>query len=189
MIKRVESIFLAGPDGWLPDAAAHQRRQAALCVEAGFTAVIPHLGAGATEAKRSEVQARILYTEALSDLRRSDALIANLSPWRGPSCDPATAFLAGFAAALGKPVFAYLNIADEEEADPQGRVEAWMGATPDAEGRWRDASGAEIEDFYLPEILMLWAEARRFFVVVTPDPAHDLTGLEMCLDAMQIYAE
>ena len=188
-MKRVECVYLAGPDLWVPDAAAHQRRQAALCVEAGLTAITSKLGAGVTEAERSEVHARILYTEALSDLRRADALIANLSPWRAPSCDPTTAFLAGFAAALGKPVFAYANIAEEEEADPRGRIEAWMGATPDVDGRWRDGAGAENEDFYLPETLMLWAETRRFFTIVTDDPFHDLTGLEMCLDALQLYAE
>ena len=188
-MKRVESVFLAGPDPWVPEAAAHRRHQEALCVKAGFTPILPRLGAGTAEAERSEVQARILYTEALSDLRCADALIANLSPWRGPSCDPATAFLAGFAAALGKPVFAYTNLADEDEADPRGRVEAWMGATPDADGRWRDGAGAEIEDFYLPETVMLWAETRRFFLVITDDPFHDLTGLDMCLDALQLYAE
>lgn len=188
-MKRVESVYLAGPDPWFPEADAHRRRQEALCVAAGLAPISSRLGAGAGEAERTEVHARILYTEALSDLRRADALIANLSPWRGPSCDPATAFLAGFAAALGKPVFAYSNISDEEEADPRGRVEAWMGASPDLDGRLRDGAGAEIEDFYLPETLMLWAETRRFFAIITEDPFHDLTGLEMCLDALQLYAE
>ena len=35
---------------------------------------------------------------------------------------------------------------------------------------------------------MLWAEARSFFVVVTPDPLGDVTGVELCLEAMKPYA-
>jgi nucleoside 2-deoxyribosyltransferase len=46
-----------------------------------------------------------------------------------------------------------------------------------------------VEDFGLPETVMLWAEARRLFVVITDDPLHDLTGLELCLDALALYAE
>ena len=188
-MKKVESVFLAGPDLWFPDAAALQARRLALCASAGFQAVSPPMGAGLAEDDRSEVAARSLYADALAALRGADAVVANLTPWRGPSCDPATAFLAGFAAALAKPMVAYLNVADEEEADPRGRVEALMGSAPDVVGRWRDVNDCEVEDFYLPETVLLWAEARRFFVIVTPEPFEDLTGLEMCLQALQLYAD
>lgn len=57
------------------------------------------------------------------------------------------------------------------------------------EGALRDASGVIIEDYGLPEALMLWAEARRLFVIVTPDPLDDLTGLHMCLEAIKLYGE
>jgi hypothetical protein len=36
---------------------------------------------------------------------------------------------------------------------------------------------------------MLWAEARRFYVIVTPDVHGDLTGLELCLDAVRLYSD
>ena len=116
-------------------------------------------------------------------------MIANLTPWRGPGCDPAAAYMAGFAAALGKPVFAYMNLADEDEADHRDRVEAYIGAVLDEEGRWRDPDGAEIEDLGLPEASLLWAEARRFYVVVTPQPLEELSGLELCLEALRLYAD
>ena len=48
--------------------------------------------------------------------------------------------------------------------------------------------GAEVEDLGFPEALMLWAEARRFFVVVTPDPFAETAGLELCLQALKLYA-
>ena len=188
-MKRVESVFLAGPDPWFPDAAAHLARRADLVRAAGLAPITPEAGAGLDEAQRTEVAARLLYADTLAQLRAADSVIANLSPWRGISCDPSTAFQAGFAAALGKPVFAYMNLADEDDAHLRGRVEAMMGAAPAPDGRWRDAEGCEIEDFYLPESIMLWGEARRLFLVVTTEPWSDLTGLEMCLDSLQIYAE
>ena len=126
---------------------------------------------------------------ALANLRASDAVIANLTPWRGPGCDPATAFEVGFASALGKPVLAYLNVDEEADAEYRGRVEAWIGATPDATGVWRDAQDCAVEDLDLPEAALIWAEARRLFVIVTPDPYGDITGLELCLEALKEYAE
>ena len=68
-------------------------------------------------------------------------------------------------------------------------MQTTLGAAPDEAGVWRDADGCEVEDFGLPESLMLWAEARRVYVIVTPDPLEDLTGLEMCLEAVKLYAD
>jgi nucleoside 2-deoxyribosyltransferase len=186
-MRRIETIFLAGPDLWLPDAADLLARKRAVCEAAGFTAVTGR-DAALVETEPSEALAREIYAGVLERLRGADAVIANLSPWRGPGADPGTAFELGFAAALGKPVFAYLNVETEFEAEYRSRVEARLGAAEDGE-RWRDPEGAEIEDFALPETLMLWAEARRFFVIVTPDPQADLTGVELCLDAVRLYAD
>ena len=186
-MRRIASIYLAGPDLWFPDAEAHDLKKRALCQSAGFRAVTA-LDNQPTETDRSEVMAREVYADTAQRLRQSDALIANLTPWRGPTCEPATAFACGFMAALGKPVFAYLNVADEADADHRERVDRFLGATQDEAGIWRDMEGAEIEDFGLPESLMLWVEARRFFVIVTPDPMVELAGLELALEAVRAYA-
>ncbi len=188
-MKKIETVFLAGPDAWSPDAAEGLAVREEVCQAMGFRGVSPKLGAGLEEEQRSEVTGRRLYADALALLRSADALVANLTPWRGPNCDPATAYLMGFASALNKPVAAYLNVADEEEADLRSRVEAWYGAGPDATGRWRDGQDCEVEDFYLPENLLLWAEARRFYVIVTPNPMSDVQGLHLCLEALKLYSE
>jgi nucleoside 2-deoxyribosyltransferase len=185
---RISSIFLSGPDVWLPGAADLLKRKRAICEAAGFVA-ITGLDGERRETAATEALARETYAGALANLRRADAVIANLSPWRGPHCDPGAAFELGFASALAKPVFAYMNIVDEDDADYRSRIEAMIGALPDAAGVIRDPDGAEVEDFGLPESLMLWAEARRFYVVVTPEPMEDLTGLELCLEAVRLYAD
>jgi len=186
-MRRIETLYLAGPDLWFPDAETHDLKKRALVEAAGFRALTPFDNA-ATEMEASEVMARELYAETAQRLRQADALIANLTPWRGPGADPATAYACGYFAALGKPVFAYLNISDELSADYRDRVERMVGAAPDAAGVLRDDDGCEVEDFALPENIMLWAEARRFFVIVSPDPLMELAGLELSLEAVRLYA-
>lgn len=186
-MRRITSLYLAGPDLWFPDAEAHALRKHELCAQAGFVGVSTFDGV-LVETTPSEAMAREIYADNIARLRQCDAIVANLTPWRGPGADPGTAYEVGFAAALGKPVFAYLNVDDEDEADHCARVEALYGADRDAEGRMRDPMGCEVEDFGLPENLMLWAEARRLFTVVTPDPIRDLTGLKLALEAVRLYA-
>jgi nucleoside 2-deoxyribosyltransferase len=186
-MRRIERVFLAGPDAFAPDGAAVVAAKRELVEAAGFAplaAALPDPGV-----ERDEIAARVAYADTLSALREADAAIANLSPWRGPGADASTAFQAGFAAALGKPVFAYANVEDEAQADLLGRVRAWIGADEEAGGVWRDADGCEVEDLGFPESLMLWAEARRFYVIVTPDPFAETAGLELCLEALRLYAE
>lgn len=186
-MRRITSLYLAGPDKWFPDAQDHAGRKRDLCAQAGFVGVTSFDGV-LVETTASEAMAREIYADGIGRLRQCDAVLANLTPWRGPGCDAGTAFEIGFAAALGKPVFAYLNVADEDESDHRARVEMLVGAEPDEDGKWRDDYGCEVEDFGLPENLMLWAEIRRFFVIVTSDPLRDLTGLKLALDAVRLYA-
>lgn len=187
-MRRIETVFLAGPDLWYPDAGEHLTRKAEMCMAAGFMP-LDGRGQGLVETEPSEAMARETYALALERLRLADAVIVNLTPWRGPNADPGTAFEAGFASALGKPVFAYLNVPSEDEADYRCRVEATIGAAPGEDGHWRDLDDAEIEGLDLPENVMLWAEARRFYVIVTPEPMRDLTGLQLCLEAIGLYSD
>lgn len=187
-MRPVRSIWLAGPEVWLPDFEVQASRQRALCLDSGFTGLtpdpIPH-GAGEV----GELEARELYAARMARLRQADAGVINLTPWRGPSVETGAAFEAGVLAGLGRPIFGYLNVADESQAEYVDRVESSVGAQRDEAGVWRDGDGCVVENFGLPETVMLWAEVRRLFVIITPDLTHDLTGLELCLDALALYAE
>lgn len=186
-MRRITSVYLAGPEAWYPDAAHHVAAQRAVCELSGFVALTPAdlvATAGGTE-----VAARELYAARTALMRRADAAVVNLTPWRGVSCDAGAAFEAGFLAALGKPVVGFLNATDELDAEYRDRVESLMGAGLDEHGHWLDPDGCLIEDFGLPETLMLWAEARRLYVIVTQDPLGDLTGLQLCLEALRAYAD
>jgi nucleoside 2-deoxyribosyltransferase len=184
-MRRIERVYLSGPEFGLDDPGLLAERKA-LCLAAGFEPLTGE-AEGLVESDATEAMARELYTLRLGRLRQADALIANLTPFRGPAADPATTFEAGFAAGLGRPVFAYINVQNEGEAEFATRVESYEGAEADELGLWRDGQGYEIEDFGLPESLMLWAEARRLYVIVTHQPKSDLTGLQLCLEAMRLY--
>jgi nucleoside 2-deoxyribosyltransferase len=187
-MRPVRSIYLAVPTAPPQQAQVLAEQARALCEAAGFTAV----GLDADpliETSPSEAMAREIYAKRLAMMRQADAAIVNLSPFRGPHCDPAIAFEAGFFSGMSKPVFAYMNLLSEEEAELKARVEAYVGAEQGADGVWRDDLGAPIEDYGLPESLILWAEARRLYVIVTPDPELDLTGLQLSLDALKLYAD
>jgi nucleoside 2-deoxyribosyltransferase len=185
-LKRLESVYLAGFEAFLPEASAHDQRRAALAAAFGLEALIPGFDTGG---QPPEVAARAIYAHRAGLMRRADAGVVNLTPWRGPAADPGTSFEAGFLAALGKPVFAYLNVDREEEAEYRGRVDLWLGVSRGEDGIWRDAYGCAVEDLGLPEGVMLWAECRRLFIVAAEDPLTDLTGLELCLEAVRAYGD
>ncbi len=187
-MRRIRSVYIAGPS--LPAAYAEGvAREARLLCEAAGYAALTSAAEDLTEREPSEAMAREIYAQRVARMRQADAAIVNLTPFRGPHCDPAVAFEAGFFSGLAKPVFAYMNVVAEEEAELRARVEDQIGAEVDVDGVWRDADGGVIEDYGLPESLILWAEARRLYVIVTPDPEADLTGLRLCLDAVKLYAD
>jgi nucleoside 2-deoxyribosyltransferase len=187
-MRRIASLYIGGPDVAQPDGEAVLAQKRTLCAGKGFVPVLPS-DSVLVETEASEAMAREIYADRVQRLRLADAAILNLTPWRGPNCDVGIAFEAGFMAALGKPVFAYLNVEAEEDAELRGRIEADVGLELDHEGVWRDGLGGAIEDFGLPEDLMLWAEARKLYVIITDDVWGDLTGFELCLEAVKLYSE
>jgi nucleoside 2-deoxyribosyltransferase len=187
-MRRIRSLYLAGPDQHLRQASSIASEARLLCEAAGFSVLLPE-AEGLTERDPTEAMAREIYAQRVARMRQADAAIVNLTPFRGPHCDPTAAFEAGFFSGLGKPVFAYMNVTSEEEAELLARVDAYLGAEADEHGVLRDDQGAAIEDFGLPESLMLWAEARRLYVVVTSEPDIDLTGLQLCLEAVKLYTD
>jgi nucleoside 2-deoxyribosyltransferase len=187
-MRRITSLYLGGPDAALPDALVVLANKRVLTANKGFVPVFPG-DSVLVETEPSEAMAREIYADRVQRMRLADAAIINLTPWRGPNCSVSSAFEAGFMAALGKPVFAYMNVQGEDEAELRNRVENELGLELDRSGVWRDGFGGLVEDFGLPEDLMLWAEARKLYVIATPDIYGDLTGFELCLDAVKLYSD
>ena len=86
-------------------------------------------------------------------MRGCDAMIVNLTPFRGPSADVGSAYEMGFMRALGRPIFAYTN---DARAFPD-RVAAVCGGALCVRptGEHEDPDGMAIEPFGLHDNLML----------------------------------
>ena len=136
-------VYLAGPDVFLPEPHRRLEAMRQICARHGLHALTPldplpsEVGepGAATIARRNEAH-----------IRRSSAILANLTPFRGPGADPGTAYEVGFGRALGRPVFGYATV----EADYAARVRRLSGGSAG-----RDADGLQIEDFGLFENLMI----------------------------------
>ena len=143
-MKRIPSIYLAGPEVFFPDAVAIGAAKRLLCAEAGFLGLFPFDNEAPPGTQDS---ADAIYRANVAMMRCADAGIFNLSPFRGPSADVGTAFELGMMAALGKPVFAF--------STASGDLATRVSGTSASNGQRLDVQGNAIEDFGLADNLML----------------------------------
>lgn len=173
-------IYLAGPDVFLPDAVEIGRRKAAICARHGLTGLYPFDNAIDLSAADASLQI-FKGNEALMDA--ADAIIANLTPFRGAGADPGTVYELGYMAGRGKLCLGYSND-PATYADKVARLEG-LARVPD--GRLLDREGLLVEDFGLPDnLMMIHALDLHGAPLVTPRQApadlwHDLAAFEACV--------
>jgi nucleoside 2-deoxyribosyltransferase len=178
-------IYLAGPDVFLPDAATLFTAKRQLCADYGFVGVAPV--DSETDLSMLPKRAAALQISADNEdlIRSCDLLIANLTPFRGPSADVGTAYEIGFARALGLPVHGYSNVAGNLLERTRAALEEQIKERP--AGGFEDADRMLIEDFDGTDNLMLdgAVEASGTQIVINPVLADrrfvDLAGFEACL--------
>ena len=82
-------IYLAGPDVFLPDAIEIGKRKAEICALHRLTGLYPL--DNAIDLSAGDASLRIFKgNEAMMDA--ADAIIANLTPFRGPGADAGTVY-------------------------------------------------------------------------------------------------
>jgi nucleoside 2-deoxyribosyltransferase len=112
----------------------------------------------------------------------ADAIIANLTPFRGPGADAGTVYELGYMAGRGKLCLGYSN----DPSSYADRAREFTKVTS-REGRLVDASGLTVEDFGLTDnLMMIHALDLHGCALVTPRQApadiwHDLTAFESCV--------
>ncbi|TPG55701.1 nucleoside 2-deoxyribosyltransferase [Roseomonas nepalensis] len=181
-------IYLAGPEVFLPDADALAQAKRAVCARHGATGIFPTDPVDCPEADHAEEAWLAIYLRNEAHIRRADALIANLTPFRGPSADPGTVYELGFMRALGRPVAGYSNT----DTPFTERTRAFLGpaARPRPDGEWEDAEGLHLEAFGLHDNLMIDGGLRAAGgpLVTRPVAAasrwHDLSAFEAALAAL-----
>lgn len=172
-------LYLAGPDIFRPDAREIAARQKALCERHGFVGLHP-LDTDQPALPSPPETAMAIYRSNRALMTQADGVIADLTPFRGPSADAGTVFELGWMVARGKPAFGYsvagaLFRARSVASQPGARFDA-------GSGRWFDAAGLEIEDFGLHDNLMIDCALRDggFPMVIGAEP---LAAFEACLEA------
>ena len=179
-------VYLAGPDVFFPEPEAWARKKQAICARYGLIGVSPldDLSNEPPEWAALPVWRKIAARNE-AHIRGCQGLIANLTPFRGPSADAGTIYEVGFGRALGLTLFGYAttttlflprtlaSLADNAETRPDGSV--------------RDGEGLLVEQFGLFDNLMIeggiigsggglfTADAERW---------NDLSLFERCVQAM-----
>lgn len=179
------NIYLAGPDVFLPNATEIGRRKVALCKRYGAHGFFPL--DNDVDVKASDASRQIFHgNEAM--MTRCDIVIANLTPFRGPSADAGTVFELGFMAGHGKLCFGYSN-------DPVSYVDR-VRRTAEITGSDRhlvDKDGLTVENFGLTDNLMMIHALDLYgspLVVPRESPEdlwQDLTCFEACLKIAASY--
>jgi nucleoside 2-deoxyribosyltransferase len=181
-------VYLAGPDVFLPDAEGMAAAKKRICAAHGLEGVFPTDPRPDPAADAAKDPWYAIYLRNEAHLRACDALIANLTPFRGPSADAGTVYELGFMRALGRPVLSYSNAAEDFAQRTLGFLGGHAGR--DAAGRWVDGEGLSLEEFGLGDNLMidggLRAAGGLFVRNAVPAPARwsDLAGFESCVRAL-----
>jgi len=103
----MKRVYLAGPDVFYSDATERADALKALCKQCGLQGVFP-LDAGLDLSKARPVEAGTMIYDANLDLMDScDAVLANMTPFRGISMDIGTGFEMGDPEGKKKPGAAY----------------------------------------------------------------------------------
>ncbi|WP_315782516.1 nucleoside 2-deoxyribosyltransferase [Bradyrhizobium sp. SZCCHNPS1003] len=173
-------IYLAGPDVFLPEAIEIGRRKVAICDRHGLIGLYPL--DNSVDLASSDASRQIFHgNEAMMD--DADAIIANLTPFRGPGADAGTVYELGYMAGRGKLCLGYCN-EPAVYADRARRFTTVM----EQDGRVVDAEGLTVEDFGLPDNLMMIHALDLHgapLVLAGERPAdvwHDLRAFEACVE-------
>jgi len=176
-------VYLAGPDVFFPEPVLWAARKKALCDRHGLTGVSPldELAEEPSEWAAFPFWRRIALRNE-SHIRSCRGLIANLTPFRGPSADVGTVYEVGFARALGLPIFGYATTT--EPFLPRTLKALGGTATARRDGMWEDADGLLVEQFGLFDNLMIEGGiSGSGGVLITGDAGRwdDLSLFERCV--------
>ena len=100
-------VYLAGPDLFVHDAVNIGRRKVELCARHGLIGLYPLDNAIDPAAKDTSLR---IYRGNENMMMEADAIIANLTPFRGPGADAGTVYELGYMAGRGKLCLGYRHM-------------------------------------------------------------------------------
>ena len=166
-----KAVYLAGPEVFLANAREILDKKIALTRQAGLVPISPgDLEIPKTDSKWELGLAISHIDEQL--MNSADAIIANLTPFRGLAADTGTCFELGYMCAQGKAAFAYTNVkADHGERTRDHFNGVW---STDSNGLPRGPDGMLIEDLgFIDNLMLHGGVVSRGGTVVVGDAAAD----------------
>jgi nucleoside 2-deoxyribosyltransferase len=172
-------VYLAGPDVFLPEPVTMGRRKKELCTRYGLTGLFPLDNTIDPAAKDASLE---IFHGNQSMMDEAKAIIANLTPFRGPSADAGTVYELGYMAGRGKLCLGYCN-------DPSLYAERVARFTDikNSGKQLIDAQELTVENFGLADNLMIVHALDLYgcpLIVPRTAPAdiwHDLASFEACV--------
>jgi nucleoside 2-deoxyribosyltransferase len=107
--KAVAKVYLAGPEVFLRNPHEIGEAKIAICASHGLEGRFPLDGDIDFDGMAIRECGYAIYRGNEKLMLECDAIIANLTPFRGPGMDVGTAFEIGFMRAAGKKIFGYTN--------------------------------------------------------------------------------
>jgi nucleoside 2-deoxyribosyltransferase len=147
-------VYLAGPEVFLSNVREIGAVKRSICERYGLVGIFPADEEDAFDPALSLRERALAISRAMERVMQGcDAMIVNLTPFRGPSADVGSAYEMGFMRALGRPIFAYSN----DSRLFLKRVKAFCGGAVRLRvtGEHEDSDGMAIEPFELHDNLML----------------------------------
>jgi nucleoside 2-deoxyribosyltransferase len=178
-------VYLAGPDVFFPEPILWAAGKKTICERYGIIGVSPldDLAEEPAEWTAFPFWRRIaLRNEA--HIGSCQGLIANLTPFRGPSADAGTVYEIGFARALRLAIFGYATTTEAFLSRTLQALGAEAKSQPD--GTWQDGDGLLVEQFGLFDNLMIESGIiGSGGVLITGDAGKwdDLSLFERCVQA------
>lgn len=172
----MKAIYLAGPDVFLPNAVAHARKKIDICAQHGLVGRAPlNEEVGDLRALPQAAAWRTIFAKDLLMMEACDAVIANLTPFRGASADSGTLVELGWFLGQGRPVFGYSNTATPFADRSREQVRAVPDPLP----------GLMVEGFALPDNLMIPGAVERGggLPMVLPED-----GIDRAFDSLEVFA-
>lgn len=105
--EAIPRVYLAGPDIYHPRSEEIAANKKSICERYGLEGVTPLDSDGGRLHSGKPDDGLEIYRAARIMIAGCDALIANMTPFRGPGIDAATALEMGIMAGYGRPIVGY----------------------------------------------------------------------------------
>lgn len=145
--------YMAGPDVFKPNTDQIAETKKAILAERNITGIYPSDTKIDNFSFSKETAAKI-FTCNIELMNESDVIVANMTPWRGPSMDPGTITELTYGATKGKLVVGYYE--GDTKAYTQRVVDYYdHQVTGDGSGPIIASDGNSIENFEQEDNLMI----------------------------------